>query len=399
MSYDLLKGLRVIEISAFVAAPLAGLTLAQLGADVIRIDPPGGGIDFHRWPLAEDGTSLYWQGLNGAKRSVLLDLKSSSGQVVLSQLLNTCGSNGGIVLTNLGGAEWLQFDALQQHRADVILIELTGHHDGSAAVDYTVNAQVGVPLATGSEHATEPVNHMLPAWDGMAGLTLSTALLAALRARDHTSAAQHLQISLSDVAAGFLGNLGILAEAAVNQSPRQRHGNHVFGTFGHSLPCKDNRYVMVVAMTRRHWKALVTASGLEQQMQAIEQQQHLDLYREADRYAARSQIYSLLKEWSLQRNQADVAALLNQQGALWGPYQSFDELLNDPLLVKDNPMMTLLPASSGGYPVPGSTIRVGGASEGELTPPTSPGAQTQSVLDELDLPDAIRQSLIQDNIR
>src|SRR5204863_6255370 len=59
-----LAGLRVVESAAFVAAPSAGMTLAQLGADVIRIDPLGGGLDAHRWPITKDGKSLYWVGLN-----------------------------------------------------------------------------------------------------------------------------------------------------------------------------------------------------------------------------------------------------------------------------------------------------------------------------------------------
>lgn len=76
MPFSLLKGVKIIEVSAFIAAPLAGLTLAQLGAEVIRSDPVGGGIDASRWPLAADGTSLYWCGLNRAKQSVCVDLKT-----------------------------------------------------------------------------------------------------------------------------------------------------------------------------------------------------------------------------------------------------------------------------------------------------------------------------------
>ena len=67
---NVLDGLRVVEGSAFVAAPLGGLTLAQLGADVIRFDAIGGGIDYQRWPVTDDGVSLYWAGLNKGKRSI-----------------------------------------------------------------------------------------------------------------------------------------------------------------------------------------------------------------------------------------------------------------------------------------------------------------------------------------
>ena len=70
-----LEGLRVVESSAFIAAPLAGMTMAQMGADVIRIDPIGGGIDHGRWPVSDDGQSLYWASLNKHKRSIAIDTR------------------------------------------------------------------------------------------------------------------------------------------------------------------------------------------------------------------------------------------------------------------------------------------------------------------------------------
>ena len=79
MSAAVLEDLKVVEISAFIAAPLGGMALAQLGADVVRIDQAGGGPDLHRWPITESGVSLYWQGLNKAKRSVFLDLARAGG--------------------------------------------------------------------------------------------------------------------------------------------------------------------------------------------------------------------------------------------------------------------------------------------------------------------------------
>ena len=75
MNFELLHGLRVIESSAFIAAPLAGMTLAQFGADVIRIDIVGGGIDYARLPVMPGGRSLYWTGLNKGKRSIAVDIR------------------------------------------------------------------------------------------------------------------------------------------------------------------------------------------------------------------------------------------------------------------------------------------------------------------------------------
>ena len=70
-----LDGLRVVEGSAFVAAPSGGMTLAQLGAEVVRFDPLGGGIDYGRWPLTAGGRSLYWSGLNKGKKSLAVNLR------------------------------------------------------------------------------------------------------------------------------------------------------------------------------------------------------------------------------------------------------------------------------------------------------------------------------------
>ena len=82
-----LAGVRIIEISSFVAVPLAGMTLAQLGAEVIRVDPVGGAADYHRWPVTDGGDSIYWAGLNKGKRSVAVDVRSEEGQRLIARLI------------------------------------------------------------------------------------------------------------------------------------------------------------------------------------------------------------------------------------------------------------------------------------------------------------------------
>src|SRR5690606_33142123 len=113
MTAGILKGLRVVEGSAFVAAPLGGMTLAQLGADVIRFDQIGGGLDAHRWPLGKNGESLFWAGLNKGKRSIQIDLRSKEGQEIASALIASGGDDGGIFLTNFPARGWLAYEALK----------------------------------------------------------------------------------------------------------------------------------------------------------------------------------------------------------------------------------------------------------------------------------------------
>jgi len=148
----ILEGMRVVEGSAFVAAPLGGMTLAQLGADVIRFDPIGGGLDRNRWPVTEEGKSLFWAGMNKGKRSVQLDLSSPAGQELATALITAPGEESGLFLTNFPARGWLDYEALQGGREDLIMVSINGNHDGTSAVDYTVNPATGFPWATGPRH-------------------------------------------------------------------------------------------------------------------------------------------------------------------------------------------------------------------------------------------------------
>src|SRR5438552_18295534 len=116
-----LEGLRVVEVSAFVAAPLAGATLAALGAEVVRVEPPRGGIDSLRWPLHK-GRSLYRAGLDQGKLSVAIDLRSPRGQELAADLVASAGA----FLTNLPLAPWSSYERLAEKRADLIMAVLTG---------------------------------------------------------------------------------------------------------------------------------------------------------------------------------------------------------------------------------------------------------------------------------
>ncbi|PRC46984.1 2-methylfumaryl-CoA isomerase, partial [Mycobacterium sp. ITM-2017-0098] len=170
-----LAGVRVVEISSFVAVPLAGMTLAQLGAEVLRVDPVGGAADYRRWPLTESGDSIYWAGLNKGKRSLAVDMRSAPGQELVARLI----ADSGVFITNVAGRQWHSYDALRQARPDLIHVEVSGRADGGTGVDYTVNAAIGFPLVTGPADLTTPVNHVLPAWDVSCGIYAALSVVTA----------------------------------------------------------------------------------------------------------------------------------------------------------------------------------------------------------------------------
>ena len=151
-----LRGLRILDLSTYVAGPSGAMTLAQLGADVIRVDPVGGATDTRRLPHDDKGQSLYWAGLNKAKRSVEIDLRSPQGRELVIEMLASGGSQGGILLTNAVGQSWLDYPILSARRPDLIEVHITGRRDGRPAVDYTVNCEVGLPWLTGPVDFARP---------------------------------------------------------------------------------------------------------------------------------------------------------------------------------------------------------------------------------------------------
>ena len=131
----ILDGMRVVEGSAFVAIPLAGMTLAQMGADVIRFDRLEGGLDAARWPVTASGQSLFWAGLNKGKRSIAIDMKSPRGRELITQIICAPGDDAGLFLTNLRVRGWMDYETLSEHRADLVMVSLRGDRMGRPVVD------------------------------------------------------------------------------------------------------------------------------------------------------------------------------------------------------------------------------------------------------------------------
>ncbi|NMH95944.1 CoA transferase [Pseudonocardia acidicola] len=381
--------MRVVEVSSFVAAPLGGMTLAQLGAEVIRVDPLGGAPDHHRWPLAPSGTSLYWAGLNKGKKSVSVDFRSSEGQALVTRLVAESGPDGGIVLTNAVGRGWLGFDALVAHRPDLIHVQIEGHHDGTPAVDYTVNAAVGFPMVTGPEGHADPVNHVLPAWDIACGLYSALGILGADRQRRVTGRGQRMSVALYDVALAAAGNLGFLAEAQVNRVVRKRLGNYLYGGFARDFATRDGGRVMVVALTKRHWADLLTATGLVDVVGALEKSLGVDFSSEDDRFEYREVLAGLLSRWFSRTDLADVKAELTGTSLLWSTYNTFSDLVADAgdgrAVIAENPMMHLIDQPGvGRHLAPGIPVALDGTSQAPARAPVL-GEHTDDVLAGLGL--------------
>jgi 2-methylfumaryl-CoA isomerase len=383
----ILAGMRIIEAAAFVAAPLGGMTLAQMGADVIRIDTLGGGLDYRRWPVIEDNTSMFWCGLNKSKRSVALDLSSPVGREMAMSLITAPGKDAGMLITNFPPRGWLDHDKLKEGRSDLIQLTVQGDRHGGSAVDYTINSRVGIPYVTGPASGAdthEAVNNVLPAWDLVTGQMAAVGLLAAERHRLRTGQGQHVKLALEDVALAVMGHLGFIAEATLGQE-RARHGNELFGAFGRDFNTADGERVMVVGLTGKQWRAICEAMGITQAVQQLGQRLGLDLSLEGNRFIARRELGELVGAWTQARSYADVVAAFEQHGVCWGPYQTVRQMVErDESCSPANPMFTRVEQPGvGSYVAPGIPLSFSAIARQPAGISPRLGEHTAAVLHEL----------------
>jgi 2-methylfumaryl-CoA isomerase len=355
--FRLLSNARVVEGASFVAGPYCTMLLSQLGAEVIRFDAIGGGPDARRWPLGPNGASLYWEGLNKGKKSVALNLRLSEGRELAVAIATAGGSGAGIFVTNYPETGFLSHDSLCRDRPDMITARILGHPDRSSAVDYTINCATGLPYMTGAKGTgSVPVNHVLPAWDLLAGSTAAVSILAAIAYRERTHHGQHIRVPLSDVAAATLAALGHIAEVSISGADRAKNGNSLFGAYGRDFACSDGRRVMIVALTAKQWKSLVDALAVHEEVTRLEAEVGTSFDNdEGSRYIHHERIDDII-ERAVERHTRDaLTERFRDAGVCFGPYRTVGEALaEDPSFVRANPIFSELEHPSGyTYPTSG----------------------------------------------
>lgn len=383
--YRLLEGYRVVEGAAFIAGPSCGLHLAQMGAEVIRFDMIGGGPDFRRWPQAENGASLYWEGLNKGKKSIAIDLRSAEGRELALALATAPGERSGLFLTNYPTTSFLSHEALAARRPDLITARVMGWADGSPAVDYTVNAAAGVPLMTGFPDSARPVNHVLPAWDLLGGAYTAFAMTAALLRRQQTGEGAEIRVPLSDLAAASLSHMGNVAEV-LTRGDRPRMGNDLYGAFGRDFLCADGVRLIVVAITRKQWRGLVQVLGVAAEVAALERELGTSFANdEGQRFLHRARLMPVFEDAFARRASGELEGAFQAAGVTWGRYQLLSEAVaGDARLFADNPRFETIAHPSGlTYPAAGPAATIVNAASGHVRPAPRLGQHTDEVLAEV----------------
>jgi 2-methylfumaryl-CoA isomerase len=381
--YSSLKHLRVIEGASFIAAPSCGLYLSQMGADVIRFDDPKRGPDLRRWPLSKSGSSFYWEGLNKGKRSIAVDLVRPQGREIAANLITAGGAGAGLFLTNYPAGGFLSHDKLATKRPDLITLRVMGWGGGRQAVDYTVNSTVGIPFMTGPARlSNEPVNHVLPAWDLLAGAYGAFAMISAFVERELSGIGRELKLPLGDVALSALGNLGQIAEVIEAGADRPRMGNELFGAIGRDFETADKRRLMIVAITARQWSALIKTLYIEREISDSER--NLSVSFEADegiRFQHRITLYPIIELAVRRRNYQELTSSFDAAGVCWGPYQPLSDVVSGGI-VEATPELfqTIMHPSGCVYPAPGAAVTFAKKRREAIRPAPQIGQHTEEIL-------------------
>jgi 2-methylfumaryl-CoA isomerase len=248
-----------------------------------------------------------------------------------------------------------------------------------------VNPGLGFPSATGPEGSTDPVCHVLPAWDCITGQTAALGLLAAERHRRATGQGQEVDIALKDVGLAMLGNLGVIGEVVVNGESRPKYGNSLYGAFGEPFLTADGRRVMVIGLTRRQWDLLCRCTGLRPELDALAQRRGLDLNEEGDRFRARKEIFAVFEPWFRARTVEEFGPQFDEAGVTWSVFRTFaDVVADDPDCSPENPMFSLVEQPGiGTYPVPGTPLTFSALPRTDPAPAPVLGQHTDEILSGL----------------
>lgn len=385
-----LQGVKVICLGQFYFAPYATMLMAQLGADVIKIESPDGD-PYRRLGTAQaDGTSLQFQFMNSGKRTIRLDLKNPAGQEILRNLVQWAD----VLVQNLSPGAMdrfgLGYPELSQINPRLIMASGTGFgafgpYAGEPAMDLTVQARSAVMSTTG--FADGPPTRTGPSVvDFMAGTHMLAAVLAALYQRTVTGRGQHVEVALQDAIipsltsniAGFINSDGRMPERTGN-----RHGG--LGVTPYNAYQAADGWITILCPTDAHWKRLCALMNDP----ASADVRFGDM---KGRCANVDDVDAIVGRWTAGRSKDCLAKELRTANIPSAPVVTLPELIED-THVRARGMLQTVTDDEGTFTTLGSPLFL---SDSPRVPPTRAGAlgeHTESVLrDELGMtPDEIAE--------
>lgn len=388
-----LDDITVIEIDSWMAAPSAGAILADLGATVIKIEPPGGDPmrGMGRPPKIEDGPAKEWDyGFdvdNRGKRSIVIDLTREDGQALVQRLVGKAD----IFLCNLLAGRQKKYgldaDTLMQHNPKLVHATLTGY--GTTGPEarrpgFDVTAFFGRSGLYDAmrEGPDGEVPMARPAQgDHTTGLALLAGVLAALRMAERTGKGQAIETSLYETAVWTQAT--DYAVTAVDRAPVRRRTRHeLISATANRYPCGDGRWLVINAPAPSDWPKFCRAIGREA---------WLDEPRFADlrgRFQNMREIVDGIDAALAAKSRDEWGRIFDEVGLIWGPVLSLDEVSVDPQAEAIGLFPEIEHPAFGPYRTVSAPMRFAGADVGPRGPSPAIGQHSTEVLREAGLDDA-----------
>ncbi len=328
-----LEGLRVVELARILAGPWVGQTLADLGADVIKVEAPGGD-DTRQWgpPFIErddDTTAGYFYGCNRGKRSITADFTTPEGQQTVRDLV----AGADVLIENFkrGGLTkyGLDYAALSELNPGLVYCSITGFgQDGPykdrAGYDYLIQGMSGLMSITGDTDG-EPQRVGVAVTDILTGLYSVIGIQAALRQRDATGQGQHLDMSLLDTATAFLANQGM--NYLATGTPPGRTGNTHPNIVPYQVFEVSDGHIIIATGNNGQYQRLCDVLGLE------DLKLHPDYAENKDRVANREILVPMIEAATRRWTKADLLAALEAVKVPGGPINDLSEVFADPQII------------------------------------------------------------------
>jgi crotonobetainyl-CoA:carnitine CoA-transferase CaiB-like acyl-CoA transferase len=373
-----LDNIRVLDAASMMAGPYAATLLGDLGADVVKLEPPAGDETRRMGPRTETDSGVF-VGVNRNKRSIVVDLRSDEGREVLDALVDWAD----VVVDNLRprakqklGLDWESLHARNPRLVSVSVSTFgsTGPYAGRPGIDPIAQALAGLMAVTGPEGG-DPVKAGPPVADGICSLLAAYGALAALWARERTGEGQHVDVSLVDglihVQAPYTGQFFLTGR----QQPRMGNSSDWYAPYN-AYPCADGRFVHVACYNDKFFRNLCDA--LERPELADD-----DRFASSDaRLANRGALDDAIRAYLARLPREQALERLAAHDVIAAPINEYEEVFSDPQVLH-NEMVVEVDHHAGPLRVTGVPVRLSATPGAVRLPPPALGQHTLEVLQEL----------------
>ncbi len=377
---EALKGLKILELGQLIAGPFAAKTLAEFGADVIKVEPPELGDPLRKWRMLRDGTSVWWEVQSRNKRSVCIDLREPDGQEQVRRL----AAEADVLIENFkpGTLEgWgLGWDRLHALNPNLVMLRISGYGQTGPYRDrpgfgVIGEAMGGIRYLTG-EPGRVPVRVGVSLGDSLAALHGVIGVMMALHHRSaHGGGGQYIDVALYESVFNVMESL--LPEYDAFGAVRERSGSALPGIAPtNAYPCRDDAYVLVAGNGDSIFRRLMQIIG-RPDLGADPALAHND-----GRVARSDEIDAAIARWTRERTRDDVLALLDQAGVPAGRIYSVADIAADPHYLARDMIVPTQTADGAPLRVPGVVPKLS-LTPGRISwPAPRLGEHTASVLGE-----------------